>query len=258
MTHSTGPLFYALVSRPPYNYPTRNFIMKWQQLVWLTLFVWVGTAGSAEGPSDQEIIDQIYRHVSDFEQQYPGTQINRTMTVRELDPKSGELKKTSISQEEVWTRVGERPRIKILRCTVDGQTREPEACKRKERDRKAPYRIFGPGGRDHYRLKLTARPGVADASTFKLEVIPRERTSRHFQGILEFSADGFRLLSSRGTIADYPLGLKEFSLELDFAELNGHPVPARSKIDLTLYLPLVLNTRVISEAVASNQRLLTQ
>ena len=132
--------------------------MKWQQLVWLTLFVWVATPGSAEGPSDQEIIDQIYRHVSDFEQQYPGTQVNRTMTVRELDPKSGELKKTSISQEEVWTRVGERPRITISHCTVDGQTREPEACKRKERDRKAPYRIFGPGGRDHYRLKLPDAP----------------------------------------------------------------------------------------------------
>ena len=232
--------------------------MKWQQWVWLTLFAWAGTAASAEGPSDQKIIDQIYRHVSDFEQQYPGTQVNRTMTVRELDPKSGELKKTSISQEEVWTRVGERPRITISHCTVDGQTREPEACKRKERDRKAPYRIFGPGGRDHYRLKLTARPGVAGASTFKLEAIPRERTSRHFEGTLEFSADGFRLLSSRGTIADYPLGLKKFSLELDFAELNGHPVPARSKTDLTLYLPLVLNTRVVSEAVASNQRLLTQ
>ena len=232
--------------------------MQWKQVTYLVIFCLAGTSVWAEEPNDQEIIDQIYRRVSEFEQQYPGTHFNRTQTVREIDPDNGKVEKTSISQEEVWNRVGERPRVQILHCTVDGQIREPDDCKRKERDRKAPLRIFGPEGQDHYRLELNARPGQAGASTFKLKVIPRQRTPRHFQGILEFSPTDFRLLSTRGTIADYPFGLKDFSLEMDFAELDGHPVPARSKIDMTLYLPLVLNARVVSEAVASNQELLTQ
>ena len=216
-------------------------------------------SGQAGAPaSSAEIIDRIYRNASDFQAQFPGTFIRRTRTVREIDPDDGAVQKTFVSEQEVSDRLGRRPEIKILSCEVNGKSTEPSDCKRKEGDRKPPYRIFGPEGRSHYRYELLAEEASAKPPTYRLKVIPRERTSRHFEGILDFDASTLRLLASRGTVADYPLGLKSLELELLFDDLDGHPVPAHSRMDMTLYLPLVLNVRVLSEAKAYDQRFLTE
>ena len=92
-------------------------------------------AGGAAGLTDDEIIDRIYQRVSELEAKYPDTRIRRTMTVRELDPDSGKVRKTTVSEQEVAARVGERPQIKVLSCTVNGASAKPEACERKKRDR---------------------------------------------------------------------------------------------------------------------------
>ena len=228
------------------------------QATLLALFAATALSGRAETPPlGAQIIDRIYEHVSAFEAKNPGTFVRRTMTVREMDPDDGTVEKTFVSKQEVWNRLGQRPEIKILSCQVDGKSAEPKECKRKERDRKPPYRIFGPEGRSHYRYELLETEGSPELASYKIKVIPLERTSRHFEGVLEFDAATSRLLSSRGSIADYPLGLKSLELELHFADLDGHPVPARSRMDMLLYLPLVLNTRVLREAVAYDQRFLT-
>lgn len=223
-----------------------------------TLVVATSLPGQAETPtSDSQVIDRIYEHVSAFEAKNRGTFVRRKMTVREMDPDDGTVEKTFVSQQEVWNRLGQRPEIKIVSCLVDGKSAEPKECKRKERDRKPPYRIFGPEGRSHYRYELVQTEGPAEPASYKIKVIPLERTSRHFEGVLEFDAATSRLLASRGSIADYPLGLKSLELELHFADLDGHPVPAHSRMDMILYLPLVLNKRVLSEADAYDQRFLT-
>ena len=181
-------------------------------------------AHGAAGLTDDEIIDRIYEHVSQMEKKFPNTHIRRTMTVRELDPDSGKVRKTSISDQDVSTRIGEHPQIKILSCSIDGANAKPEACKRKQRDRKPPLRLFGPSGHDHYRFEL---------------------------------ARDLSLRSYRGTIADFPLGMKEMEMEFFFDNVDGRSVPSKTRMDMTLYLPLVLNSRVISESVTSESRIPT-
>ena len=107
---------------------------------------------------------------------------------------------------------------------------------------------------------LQVADNAAPSSTIVV-VVCVQRAAVHHQRVCDLGAcrgaATSRLLSSRGSIADYPLGLKSLELELHFADLDGHPVPARSRMDMLLYLPLVLNTRVLSEAVAYDQRFLT-
>ncbi len=215
-------------------------------------------AENARAATDAEIIDRIYQRVSEFEKKFPGTHVRRTMTVTETDPDSNEVRRTLVSEQEVWNRVGERPRIEILSCKVDGEVAKAKACQRRERDREPPYRVFGPDGHTHYRYELLPPDPAASPTLYRLKVIPRERTERHFEGILDFHAESLRLMASRGTIADYPMGLKRFSLELLFGELDGYPVPTEAKMDMTLYLPLILDVRVVSQAVAYDQQFLTQ
>ncbi|MCS5638404.1 MAG: hypothetical protein NZ990_17965, partial [Myxococcota bacterium] len=153
---------------------------------------------------DREIIERIYTHVSAFEERYPVSVARRKMEVREIDPGSGELRKVSTSIQEVEIRVGETPKIKILECQIDGHDAEPQACKRRENSREPLYRIFGPNGRDHYRLELLESEAPTPAAVYRLRVLPLARTERHFDGVMAFDAENLRLLSYRGSLADYP------------------------------------------------------
>jgi len=207
---------------------------------------------------DQEIIERIYRHVSAFEERYPLSVARRKMEVREIDPRSGDVRKTSTSLQEVEMRVGGTPKITIVECQIDGQDAEPEACKRRENSREPLYRIFGPNGRDHYRLELLPPEAPSASDVYRLRVLPLERTERHFDGVMTFDAESLRLLSYRGSLADYPFGLKDFDLAIDFDEWEGKPVAATTRLEMTLYVPLILNVKVISQSVAFDQRLLRE
>ena len=227
-----------------------------RRAVW-GLIVALGRSSPA-GASDPEIIERIYRHVSSFEKSYPASVARRKMEVREVDPRSGEVRKTATSLQEVELRVGEAPKIKILECQIDGQDAEAQDCQRRENSRKPLYRIFGPQGRDHYRLELMPPEDPADASVHRLRVVPLERTQRHFDGVMTFDAESLRLLHYRGSLADYPVGLKDFNLEIAFSAWEGKPVPSTTLMEMTLYVPLILNVKVISQSVAFDQRLLSE
>ena len=216
----------------------------------LSILLW---APGAAGLTDDESIDRIYEHVSQTEKKFPNTRIRRTMTVRELDPDSGKVRKTSISDQEVSTRIGEHPKIKILNCSINGANAKPEACNPKQPDRKPPLRLFGPSGHEHYRFELAPHTPGDSKESYLLRVVPKQKTDRHFEGVLEFDARDLSLRSYRGTIADFPLGMKEMEMELFFDNIDGRSVTSKTRMDMTLYLPLVLNSRVISESVTSER-----
>jgi len=217
-----------------------------------------GVAGGETPATASETLDRIYEHVSQFEKNYPSTHLRRVMTTREYDPDNGKVEKTSIADQEVWTRVGALPQIKVLSCTIDEKDVAVEECQGRSRAREPLYRVFGPDGRKHYRLELVDDGPDGDASVYKVRVIPLERTERHFEGEFTFNAETLALLQTQGTMADYPMGLKNFELKLDFDERDGHPVIATTRMELTIYVPFIINRRVVSESVASDQRLLAQ
>ncbi|NRA02207.1 MAG: hypothetical protein HRU00_06340 [Myxococcales bacterium] len=213
-------------------------------------------SSNAATPTDDEIVDQIYRQTTEFEEAFAGVYFRQNVTVRELDPDDGELRKTKTMVQDVWSYVGAKPRVEILSCTVDGKQSEIEACKPKDRGGDRPYRVFGPDGRKHYRFELEGPEELNGISVYRLRPIPLERTSRHLDIELFYTVDGLRLVASNGTIADYPMGLKKLAFENWFDELDGHPVMTKSKLDMTIYFPLLVNLRVVNESTASEQRLI--
>ncbi|MCH2172479.1 hypothetical protein MK489_17005 [Myxococcota bacterium] len=220
----------------------------------------VGAApASMASPTDAEILDRIYRSATAFGEKYPGNYSRRKVTVREFDPDDGELKKSKVMLQDVWAYAGKKTRVEVLSCTIDGEEADREDCQPMGDGGSGPtYRMFGDEGRKHYRLELSGKVEFEGVPVYRIRVIPRERTKRHFDGELYFKTDDLRLMASIGTLADYPIGVRKLDLELTYEELDGYPVPGRNKMDMTLYLPLVLNMRVVSESIASEQRLLTE
>ena len=227
-----------------------------QLLIVGNLLLLTGAAGAETPAGTSDILDRIYAHVSEFEKAFPSAHMRRVMTTREYDPGNNKLKKTSVAEQEVWTRVGELPRIEVHSCTIDGKTVAVDECQSQRRAREPLYRVFGPDGRKHYRLELVDDGPDGDASVYKVRVIPLERTERHFEGEFTFHAESLALRQMQGTMADYPMGLKNFQLKLDFDERDGLPVIATTRMEMTLYVPLIINKRVVNESVASDQRLL--
>ena len=213
-------------------------------------------ASYAATPTDEEIVEQIYRQVTEFEEKYPGTYSRRSVTVRQLDPDDGEVRETKSMVQEVWARVGQKARVEILSCSIDGQASDIDDCKGKDRSGDPPYRIFGPDGHKHYRFEVARAEEADGVPVYALRVIPREKTKRHSEGELYFATEDLRLIRSTGTIADYPLGLRDLAFDLSFDQIDGLPVPATSKMDMTLYVPLIYDVRIVSESTSSDQKLL--
>jgi hypothetical protein len=89
-------------------------------------------------------------------------------------------------------------------------------------------------------------------------VIPLEDTVRHLKGEVFYLVDSLRLVGMTLTLADYPFGLKDLSIELNFADQNGLPVIAGGNSEAHIYIPFLINERAVTQFTASEQRLLKQ
>jgi hypothetical protein len=89
-------------------------------------------------------------------------------------------------------------------------------------------------------------------------VIPRAKTPRHLKGDLFFAVDSLRLVGMNVTLADYPFGLEDLAVELDFADQNGLPVIAGGRSEAHIHVPFLIDDRSVTRFTASDQRLLTE
>lgn len=230
-------------------------------LLALLLLVWSTSPGRAEadattaGWTSEQILEGVFKRMSAFEAAFPINESLRHVTIREQDPNDGEVFETRVIDQAVRGRVGENPTRKIESCRIDGESVEPTRCEDKDQIA-APLRIFGPTGADNYTLKLGGRTVFQEVESWRIRVVPREPTSRHFKGDLFVAVDDLRLLGSEGTLADLPFGVESLAVHLCFEEIDQGPVVKHGKIDVTLYVPVIVHKRLVSEFEATQQRLL--
>jgi hypothetical protein len=231
---------------------------------WALFFTLLSATESAAQPkmpsaSDPgyEIVEAITKTVRRFEALYPGSYTHRVVNTRALDPDDGTLRSTKRAVVDVWQYRGEHPLREVRSCQLDGAQAPIKECEEEPRD-EPMHEVFTDDAHEHYRV---AYGGLADwdgLSSHRLLVIPLKETARHIKGELFFLRDSLRLVGSKATIAKYPFGLKSFAIEMRFADQNGAPVLASGKSDMHIKVPLLFDARIITEFIASDQRLLTR
>ena len=223
----------------------------------LGLFGTPTVALAAEESSGEEILARITERARVFERAYLGSFSRRKATTRILDGDDGELKSTRDVVVDVWDYHGEQPINEVRQCRIDHESVDIAKCIQKRRLKPA-HRLFDDEAEKHYRLAYQGIASWKGQACHQIRVIPLEQTSRHLKGDVFFRVDTLRIVGMDITLADYPFGLKDLSIELSFADQNGLPVIASGRSAAHIYVPFLINDLSVTLFSATEQRLLTE
>lgn len=207
--------------------------------------------------ANEETLARILEGARKFERSYIGSFSRREIITRSLAGGNGELRRTRKAVVDVWDYHGEHPTNQVLECTLDGKPVDLEKCVDPQRIEPA-YRLFAKDADLHYRFRYQALDSWRGTASHKIRIVPLQKTSRHLEGDIFFRVDTLQILGMRITLADYPFGLKDLSIELTFEDHDGRAVIASGESSATLYVPLLINERAHTVFTASQQRLLTE
>ena len=209
--------------------------------------------------SDGYILSQILERAREYEKAFVGNYSRRHAATKILDGRTGKLKSTRDQVVDVWDYHGESPINQVQECKIDDVSADRDECA--ERRNLAPtYRLFNAdpvdGADQHYRYEYRGIASRNGENSHRVRVIPLDNTTRHLKGEVFFLVDSLRFVGMNITLADYPFGLKDLTIELRFEDQNGMPVIAGGKSRIHIYVPLLINELTETVFTASDQRLL--
>jgi len=217
-------------------------------------------AASGES-SDSEILAQILGQAREFEKAFLGNYSRRRASARILNGRTGELKWTRDQVVEVWDYHGEAPINEVRECKIDDKSVDLDECVEKRR-LKPTHRLFNedPVGDadEHYRYEYLGIDSWRAEASHRVRIVPLKNTTRHLKGDVYFLVDSLRFVGMQITLADYPFGLKDLSIKLNFADQNGLPVISGGESSVHIYVPFLINERTETVFSASDQRLLRE
>ena len=202
-----------------------------------------------------EILAEIRQKAEITYRKYIGTESKRHIISMEYNSETGELLNRSeviVIRSEYFHK---RPENKALYFVKNGKELPPGEYNYRTRD--PIYLPFDPVNGEKYDYRIIGKTEIGGTKCYEIQVIPREKTSRHFSGKIYFTANGLDLLYINGTIANYPIFVKELSISMHFKTLNGEPVASRGSFTIYVDLPIFFpNRKIVSSFTSSNENLL--
>jgi hypothetical protein len=189
------------------------------------------------------VLAKAFSTGADIYKKYRGIESLRKEVLREYDPETGALRSTS----EVTTRRKEyyyaMPEIEVVTYKKDGKETEPS----KFRVWKALpiYPVFDARGREHYTVTITDRKKISGSECYRVQVEPKENTSRHFKGNIYITVRTLEMVSIEGTMAKLDFPLKEFRLELSLVQQGTVPVARKGVVRLRVHVPIFFPDTII-------------
>lgn len=210
-------------------------------------------AAAVDGPA---LVEKIAKRVGAIEDEFPGNYSRRQIVRKILDPDDGSLRKTWEIEADVWDFQGQQQQMKILGCRLDGKKTDLGDC---EPDLQGDpmLRVFGPDRKKNYKVTYAGDTVIGGVPAHRIEIAAREKTARHFEGQMYFAVDSLQVVRVVGGLAKYPFGLKKLALELDFGKVGDASMIQKGTSDLTIYVPLLYNERLVTSFTATDQKRLT-
>lgn len=205
--------------------------------------------------TEAELLDRLRQKAAPTYAKYRGVWQKRRVTVKERDPDSGKVEKTKTMTVQVHQYFYRPPQTKILTCAINGQKKAAEECQGKG-EPKNILPVFDEDGAKNYSVSLSGEAKVGGRPCYKLRVIPKKRTERHFWGDFYVAKDTLEPVRMTGTMGDLPFPLKRFRLDLRFAKQGGRSVSTRGTVDITVKVPIVFHARIVSRYQALETRMI--
>ncbi|HOO50979.1 MAG TPA: hypothetical protein PLK94_06800 [Alphaproteobacteria bacterium] len=231
---------------------------------WFTILLLLGAVpGLVSGSQDQSItpdfsrqlIERIQAKTLQTKGTYDGIEFNEDTTIQTFDAETEKL------QETVRVLLVKRnfhqkdTEVVVLKYEKDGK--EQPLSDYKPMQEKPQYEVFAEDGDKYYDVDVVACTNIDDKKCYRLKITPKEKTARHIQGDLYYTADTLDLVRFEGTIAEFTVGLKELHMVLDYRTVDGIPVPLCRTINLVVHMPIVFpHKKMVIETVITNQKII--
>lgn len=227
-------------------------------LIFAVLVIIVPASGGPRGASPDQnggILAAIRANAARVYSAYEGVEARRSAVSRVYDSRSGKLIESAevlLIRREYFRR---RPEYTALRYVKNGEELPPEKYGYRTRD---PIHL--PFDVDHdanYRERVAGTAVVEGVRCYEIELIPRQKTARHFSGHAFFAVDGLALRYLEGTLADNPFGVKSLKLRLYFRSLGEAAVVERGEYDIDVHVPVLYpHRRIVHSFTSSEDRLI--
>ncbi len=231
------------------------FAIVWISLVFFPLYTDWGHAAAISSEESKRILTGIFSKYIPIYTKYRGVESTSRNVIREYDPKTNVLKSTT---EVVLRRKDyfyEKPEIKPLSLKKDGKETDPSGYRSWET--KPGYLVFDKNGNDHYLFKIVDTRIINKRECYRIEVLPKKMTSRHFQGKIYCAVDTLDIVQTVGGAADLDFPIKYFWSEFDYTLVNKVPVAQSGTLKVRIDIPVIYpDTLIVTATTIIESRLL--
>ncbi|HSV97750.1 MAG TPA: hypothetical protein VLM75_12580 [Spirochaetota bacterium] len=210
--------------------------------------------GAAPAPHG-EILAAIRENAVRAYRAYDGVESHRLGRSHIYDSRTGELVESSevlMIRREYFRR---RPEFTALRYIKNGVELPPR--KFGYRTREPLHLPFDDDNDLNYNERIVGTAVIEGERCHEVEIIPKRKTTRHFNGRAFFAVNGLALRYLEGTLADNPLGVKSLRLRVHFRSLGEAAVIERGEYLIDVHVPILYpHRRIVHSFTSSDDRLI--
>ncbi len=203
------------------------------------------------GEADR-ILNRIIDKYSSIYRKYPGIESTSKNIIQEFDPETNELRSTSevtLVRKDYYYAI---PEVKVLSYKKDGK--DLDTSKYRSQEAKPSHLLFDEKSGEHYEYKIAEKKKRNGRECYRIEVIPKKETSRHFRGEVFCAVDTLDMVYLSGGAAKLDFPLKDFWMEFHYALTNDIPVAQSGTMKVRVRVPgfypdtLIVTTITIVES----------
>jgi len=211
-----------------------------------------GDGASGLKESD-EIIKIIRKKYVPMYKKYNGVISTRNINIKEIDPETDKVVGRSFLSLIRKDYFYKEPEIKVLQYIKNGRKMLESDYKPKKS--KPSYRIFDEYGFKNYKTTVVGFKNIKGRRCYKIKILPRENTLRHFKGFLYCAVSDLSILLIEGTLGNTPFPLKEFRIKFFLDHIDDLAVIKSGIVVMRVYIPVILpDRRYISNIQATDNR----
>ncbi len=181
------------------------------------------------------ILARIIDKYSSIYGKYPGVESTSKNVIREFDPVTNELRSNSevtlVRKDYYYA----SPEIRVLSYKKDGKDLDPSKYQSKET--KPSHLLFDEKSSENYTYKIIEKKKINGRECYRIEVLPRKETSKHFKGEVFCAADTLDMVYLSGSAAKLDFPLKDFWMEFHYALASKIPVIQSGTIKVRVKVP---------------------
>ena len=185
---------------------------------------------------EDDLISKIRARVTPLYKKYIGVESTREIISKQYDSRDD----TYLGGYTVLLRRKEyfykRAKYKVIKYLKDG--REQPSWKYNYLTRKPAYQPFDPDTDKNYTITLLGKKNIKNIPCWEFDINPKKKTYRHLIGNVYFTIKELDLFFLKGTVADYPFGLKNLYIEIYFKKLEDAYIMSNGTYTFVVDIPI--------------------